>query len=331
MYKKKESINLFWELVIRNDDSCFEDYFTYDPLQTRIIEKAPEILENVLEKFCSPWEKQFLEFKFGLVDGKRLTFLQIENKLDIKCLLVEENYEECIEKLKAIFLPLNEFIFKDESDIHSDFTGNSNKQIIQKLIKKVGIISFIEMCIYENKNDNISFEFANKKEVNKKRLIKSILEKNISELDFDKRTYNKLMFHAVTVKDLINLINTKELKNIGGIGKKTYKEIVDRVSKVVPNFQDYDFLKITAENFDIKNGIYDKVLNDMEIDLMFPLGDNIERLEFFKKHNIFTVGQLIDAYNAEFPFITNEKQRNEIKHFVMISLKRFMKFDFNFV
>lgn len=331
MYKKKESINLFWELVIRNDDSCFEDYFTYAPLQVRIIEKAPEILENGLKKICSPLEKQMLEFKFGLVDGKRLTFLQIEHKLESKCIFVEENYEECIEKLKAIFLPLNEFIFKDESDIHSNFTGNSNKQIIQKLIKKVGIVPFVEMCIYENKKDNISFEFENEKEVNKKRLLKNILSKNISELDFDKRTYNKLMFHAVTVQDLVNLINTKEIKNIGGIGKKTYKEIIDRVSKVIPNFQDYDFRKVTIESFDIKNGIYDKVLNDIEIDIIFKIEGDKEKLEFFKDNNIFTVGQLIDAYNAEFPFIKNEKQKIEIKHFTMIRLRRFMKFDFNFV
>ncbi len=337
MYKKKESIKFFWEFAVSNEDDCFEDYFTYDPLQARIIDKAPEILEMVLTKYCSSKGKKIIERTFGLIDGVPLTINQLYDEPEFEFFnikeeffSIEEEYDNCIETLYCTLGLLKEFLFKEDCESHFDFSSKLNKKVIRKLIETVGVIKFVEICI-EKKEDTISFEYEDKKQVVEKGLLKKILAQNIMGLDLDVRTYNKLMFHAVTVLDLVNLINTKELKNIEGIGKKTYKEIVDKISRVIPNFQDYDFRKVTIESFDIKNGIYDKVLNDIEIEVMFKIEGDNEKLKFFKDNNIFTIGQLIDAYNAEFPFIKDEKQKIQIKHFTMMRLRRFMKFNFNFV
>lgn len=312
MYILKNSIDLL-EIAWYRSCHCEKDHnYFYKALKMRILEKSNEFLEIVINEHLNGQEQEIIVKRFGLEDDMNISTNELANKLNL-----EEN-----DVLKIISDCLKTIAYYTNDICEIVFSKNKISNVFEALIKECGIDKFIEICLEKEKKIKLfEFDFGIKLSVKEKLAEKRVLASPISSLGLPLRVYNILHTknNLCNVLDLIKFISSGKLKTTKGIGEKFYVQITERISRVLPDFEKRDFSNTNIQNFNIRNGIYDKTLNSIDIEILFRWSDfdedADELINVLKENKIFTIADVLDFYNKEFDGIENLKryQKRQLK------------------
>lgn len=271
----QRSMDFLTNCVCRSND--FE--YKYSPISMRFIEKSPDFIEKLLNNFLTKTEKEFISKRFGLEDGKRVTYSYLFHEFNIKNKSMMRRVEnEIFRKIKS---RISKYLDMCQLEKIED-------PFVDMILGEIGIERFINLFSKINGFDKVFFDF-NKDKIN------NILDMEIDDMQISKKSYDELsLIGVIKIIQLLNIFENENLDCISELSESSKLEIQNRLSIIFPNYSDFFCIgKKIDVNEEINQNRCFMFFDEIDISI-FVFGPKIETI--FRKHNINTIADLLYLY-----------------------------------